>query len=880
MISDETRKEKDGRPPLFGIHHWWNRTPLTLSRAMILAALLPEDFPIPEFNALMGLNHRKGRAYNHDLTKIQSTLLKEIYQEEWGVEKPLLLDPFSGGGSIPFESLRVGCDVSSVDYSPLACLIQQATIQYPARYSKKMWLDLEETINRIIKEAFNSLKDFYPQDNGQDVATYLYAWVVKCPECGFHNPLVSQWWLAKRRQKRIYLDPQIHKDQIKFSIKTDGQPPRGNISGGDAHCLKCNHTIPGDYIIREILQNEEEMLLATVKIGEKGKEYSLPSREDLKALEKAKDIGRDIDEYIHIQDLLPLDEIPDDIKGKHHAKPYLKYWHKLLNHRQKILFSTLIESIQEYSDSLNEENPYTQALTTYLTFMVGKHINRNCRSTRYDRKHENIRGTVSLPGIPLLWDHTETNPFVKSSGSLEVIKNEILKGLEYSENRILKSLNHFPGHTLEILNQSILQSSTKSPLIVTHIPYEDDVQYGEISDFFYVFEKSGLNHILDLPSESPKTDDLSISGIRSTEYFNHLFQESFLKLHSLLEEDGLMVLYFSHKSLSSWDYLINIIIKSGFRVTALWPIHTLQPRNPILKDYASLESSLIVVARKTVPNEVNENREVKSQIRNPENILKEVDLTSLLKNRIQELWDSGLKGTDLTIALMGFILNILSQNENFVDELGNGIKKTDKETGNPDKRIKTDKRIETHDKGIHQMYPEINLKGENIILNDMLNLSQHHIIHWFLNRFVKDYEELDGPTRFYLFCRLSGLDGMNRETANLILKSMDMDLDTIIKAGFIKLIKKGRRRGLKILKFHERLDINIEYQIDAAHIALNLYEMVGARRVESFIDKYPQAYNVLSVLSRIEFDDAEQKLAEGIVNSRDISSESIRDLII
>ena len=840
---------------------------------MVLAALLPEEFPLNEFESLMGLEQSKvtrldqnplnelekpqKRAYNHNLTKEEVLGLKRIYQEDGGVSRPLILDPFSGAGSIPFESLKIGCDVLSGDYSPLACLIQQATIGYPARYSKKLWLDLDDTFKSIIGEAFNSLKEFYPQRNGQDVATYLHAWVVRCPDCGFRNPLVSQWWLAKRRKKRVYLDYTIHKDQLKFTIKTEGTPTQGNISGGQAHCLKCDQTLSGDYILREILQNEDEMLLATVTLGENGKDYSLPTSEDLKALEKAREISKDIDDYIHIQDLLPLDEIPDDIRGKHNVKPYLKYWHKLLNPRQKILFSNLIESIKEYSASLTEETDYTRAVITYLAFMVGKHINRNCRSTRYNRKLENITGTVSQPGIPLLWDHTEINPFVTSSGSLVVVKDEILKGLEYSENSILKSSNilkssiHSPSTSnLDIRNESILQSSFKSPLIVTHIPYRDDVQYAEMSDFFYVFEKSALERFTDLPSESPKTEDLSISGIRSTEYFNYLFQESLQKLNSMLTDEGLLVLYFQQETLKSWEHLLNVLLESGFKITALWPIHTQQPRNPILTDYASFKSSLIVVARKNnVNRERNENNN--SEIFSIENLIKMVDPQSL-ESRIQGLWDYGLRGTDLTISLAGYIL---SQIDHFPVEIPS---------------------IDRLTKG------ENTLKNRNMNLNDLLTVSQQKIVYWVLNRFTAGYKDMDAPTRFYIFCRLSGLDGMSVDTANLILKTLDLNLEIIKRTGFIKVIKTGRRKGLKILKFHERLDITIEYQIDAAHIALNLYEMVGISKVQSFLKKNPDKnyVNIISTLSKIGFEDLEQELADGIISSRDIHQKSIRDSVI
>jgi hypothetical protein len=87
---------------------------------------------------------------------------------------------------------------------------------------------------------------------------------------------MSQWWLVKRPKKRLYLEPTLSEDKIQLSIKTEGTPPPGNISEGEAHCLKCKETMSGDYLLREILKNEDEMLMATVTLGKNGKEILYP----------------------------------------------------------------------------------------------------------------------------------------------------------------------------------------------------------------------------------------------------------------------------------------------------------------------------------------------------------------------------------------------------------------------------------------------------------------------------------------------------------------------------------------------------------------------------------------------------------------------------
>src|SRR5579859_607574 len=44
-----------------------------------------------------------------------------------------MLDPFSGGGAIPLEAMRLGCDVTAVDINPVAWFILKCTLEYPQK---------------------------------------------------------------------------------------------------------------------------------------------------------------------------------------------------------------------------------------------------------------------------------------------------------------------------------------------------------------------------------------------------------------------------------------------------------------------------------------------------------------------------------------------------------------------------------------------------------------------------------------------------------------------------------------------------------------------------------------------------------------------------
>ncbi|AAB91317.1 MULTISPECIES: DUF1156 domain-containing protein [Archaeoglobus] len=149
-ISEEAKKEKLGnaKPPIFSLHYWWARKPLITARAAVLGALISkENLPMIVGNGDLKTNllrilripkdiNEGPRAHTQDPP---AEYLKEAIIKTWG-EIPTVLDPFAGGGSIPFEALRLGCNAVAVDYNPVAYLILKETLEYPKKYGMKLIL--------------------------------------------------------------------------------------------------------------------------------------------------------------------------------------------------------------------------------------------------------------------------------------------------------------------------------------------------------------------------------------------------------------------------------------------------------------------------------------------------------------------------------------------------------------------------------------------------------------------------------------------------------------------------------------------------------------------------------------------------------------------
>ncbi|MGC8773628.1 MAG: DUF1156 domain-containing protein, partial [Conexivisphaera sp.] len=119
-VSEESVKEKNTRHGhISALHIWWARRPLAASRSTIYAALVPP----PEDPG--GRERRRrfivelSRWENSQNLDLVERARKEILAANGG-RPPKVLDPFAGGGSIPLEALRLGCETYASDYNPVA----------------------------------------------------------------------------------------------------------------------------------------------------------------------------------------------------------------------------------------------------------------------------------------------------------------------------------------------------------------------------------------------------------------------------------------------------------------------------------------------------------------------------------------------------------------------------------------------------------------------------------------------------------------------------------------------------------------------------------------------------------------------------------------
>ena len=167
------------------LHIWPARRPLAASRAALIATLLPDPGDAEERKDI--LERMAGRLTEKiERKRINGRIVEKVKEEtvggilHWGRENgpdlewfrgkirdayggraPRVLDPFAGGGAIPLEAMRLGCEVTAVDINPVAWFILKCTLEYPQKLAGQT-RPLPEFVlaDREFMEAFLKAKGY------------------------------------------------------------------------------------------------------------------------------------------------------------------------------------------------------------------------------------------------------------------------------------------------------------------------------------------------------------------------------------------------------------------------------------------------------------------------------------------------------------------------------------------------------------------------------------------------------------------------------------------------------------------------------------------------------------------------------------------------
>jgi len=456
-ISEISAKEKNIRHGhISTLHIWWARRPLASSRATAYASLIPAVNDAVEWNKKINQIIELAKWENSLNLDIINSVRKDILNSNNG--KPLrVIDPFSGGGSIPLECLRLGMEVHATEYNPVAVLILKCTLEYPQKYGTLnkikekggLW-DTEKEINPlledvkrwgewVLKEAKNEIGKFYPSDEDGSIAVgYIWVRTIPCqnPACNAEIPLMRQFWLAKKENKKVALKPYIKNGKVEFEIIGQGnpfprdfEPEKGTVSRAVAHCLVCGGVVDDNTVRRLFQQGKTGQRMVAVVINSsnrQGKTYRLATERDLEVFKEAEKYLEEKRKKLKEEwgiDPVPDEEMPPKETLGFRVQRYgILKWGDLFNSRQKLALITFTEKVRlAYKKMIEEgyDEDYAKVVVSYLGLGVNM-LAAFCNSfARWENTSEAIKHLYSRQALPMIWDYAEVNPFSGSSGSWE-----------------------------------------------------------------------------------------------------------------------------------------------------------------------------------------------------------------------------------------------------------------------------------------------------------------------------------------------------------------------------------------------------------------------------------------------------------------------------
>ena len=709
QVSKEAVREKrirqGGHPST--LHIWWARRPLTSARTALYALLLPNPsdpderetartalyallFPNPSDPDERETRHRQSLA---ELSKWEnSNKLGMIGKAIEDIKKrwkypPRVLDPFAGGGSLPLEALRLGCEAHALDYNPVATLILKCTLEYPQKFREKdkfggyrLVEDVKRWGNWVFEEATKELEKFYPKDDGSTPIAYIWARTLPCqnPSCGGEIPLIRQFWLADSNKWKIALRPIVKGKKIEFEIvhfPRDFDPKKGTVARAIVSCPICGSTID-DETTRKLFREGkggERLIAVVVHLPKKGKKYRLAEERDLAVFKEAE---RHLwEKREKLKEEWGFDPLPDEETSKGKSTSLIPYgidsWGKLFNSRQKLALITFVEKVRSaYEKMLKEgyEEEYSKVVASYLALIVSRVADYNSNLCLWIVQWETIAHTFGRHALPMVWDYAELNPLsTVGAGTFKSMFGQVVDVLNYL----------FQIPTSEKLPQVKQGSATELPypdeyfdIVFTDPPYYDNIQYSMLSDFFYVWLKRMLYDIhpeLFATPLTPKSKEIVANPTyqggekKAREFFEENLKKAFREINRVLKPKGVASILYAHKSTAGWETLIKSLLECGLLPTATLPINTEYVERLEAQESAALASSLFITCRKEEKKETGWWEDVKSE------------LAKDLPARLKKLWEEGIRGADFLVAGIGCGIEVFGKYEKVRNIEGNII---------------------------------------------------------------------------------------------------------------------------------------------------------------------------------------------------------------
>lgn len=528
-------------------------------------------------------------------------LVEQLGQRAFG-HAPRVGDSFCGGGSIPFEAARVGCEAVGSDLNPVAGLLTWASLNLLGG-GRRVQDDVVRVQTEALADADRQITTWGIEHNerGDRADAYLYCVEVKPEGCEYFIPLAPSWLIGEKSKvvarwrrvpgsDRLQPDIEVIKDtELKLYKDKKGATVGDSrvIDPFDASRSWSVEALRGPNGLRRWSNDDvvprpsdvfQERLYCIRWINAKGeRRYAAPDDADLAREAKVRELLSDRFADWQRKGFIPSMAI---VSGYNTEQPIRErgwtHWHHLFTPRQLLTHGLLAEISGGLAGS-------TETRAACL-LGLGRMANWNSRLCRW-------------------------RPDPAGEGVLDVFSNQALNTLYNYGNRGSTKIDtawfvNFQDRSNYSNNGKIFVQDSRDlqevcDLWITDPPYADAVNYHELGDFFLAWYDKQLDQTF--PEWIPDARaELAVRG--GGDDFRRSMVDIYKNLARHMPDNGMQMVMFTHQDPAVWADLGMILWAAGLKATAAWTIST-ETEAVGIKKGNYVQGTVCLVLRKRVSSE-------------------------------------------------------------------------------------------------------------------------------------------------------------------------------------------------------------------------------------------------------------------------------------
>lgn len=548
-------------------------------------------------------------------------------------KRPIVGDAFCGGGSIPFEAARLGCDIVASDLNPVACMLTWGALNIVganAETRKQIQAEHKEVAASVDAEI--TALGIEHNTRGDRAKAYLYCLETRCPQTGYMVPMLPSRIISRSRRSVVMLKPDLSNKCFDMLVSS-------NVSEAEMAAAEKGTVEDGELVVT-IDGETHRTPIRTIR-GDR-RDAGGDTLNALRQWEKHDFMPRAND--IFQERLFAIQWITKETIGARRQETYFAGLAHEDYERERRIAAIVHKNLVGWQQ---------QGLVPDMQIEKGEETNRLARERGWTHWHHLftprdlivlslMKRNLFSPWLYALWPRTlnHTSKMCQWLTSLPRVDSETGQQLAGARdipnhvfyNQALNTFVNYAGRSVGALlddidpagigddvglttrsTVSVLSASEQKSAAdywITDPPYADAIRYEEITEFFIAW----------LRKNSPKPFEkwiwdsrrpLAIKG--SGEGFKNEMIAAYRNLATQMPDTGLQIVMFTHQGAEVWADMAAIMWGSGLQVTAAWYVAT--ETTSELKKGGYVQGTVLLILRKRQHDETGYRDEITQEIR-------------------------------------------------------------------------------------------------------------------------------------------------------------------------------------------------------------------------------------------------------------------------